>query len=454
MSTNIVTRFAPSPTGNLHIGGFRTALFNYLYAKHFGGKVVLRIEDTDKERSKPEYEKNIFEGLAWLNLSFDSIHRQSEREDIYKDYLKKLIEGGAAYVSKEEIKEEGQRSEVIRFKNPNIVIKFSDIIRGEVEFDTTDLGDFVIAKSVTEPLYHLAVVIDDHEMGITHVIRGEEHISNTPRQILIGRAIGAKQPIYAHLPLILAPDRTKLSKRRGAKALTEYRDLGYLPEALTNYMALLGWNPGDERELFDLSGLIKEFNLDKVQKSGAIFNEVKLRWINKEHIKKLSAAQIHGHVNEFLNKGIETHNKKWTISESLIQKIIPTILDRIEFFGDIIDMVGNGELDYFFETPSYEPKDLIWKGEEGKDNTVLYLEHATKLLESVPDEDFEDVEKIKNVIWGYATEKGRGNVLWPIRFALTGLSKSPDPFVVMVILGKNETLQRLSIAQKILSKND
>ena len=206
MEEKVVVRMAPSPTGNFHIGTARTTLFNYLYAKKMGGKFVLRIEDTDKERSKKAFEDNILEGIKWLGLAYDEFYRQSEREDLYKDYVKRMIDAGSAYISKEEPKEEGQRTEVVRFKNPNKKIKFEDEIRGEVEFDTTELGDFVIAKSPEEPLYHLAVVVDDHEMGVTHVIRGEDHISNTPRQILIQEAIGAKRPVYAHLPLILAED--------------------------------------------------------------------------------------------------------------------------------------------------------------------------------------------------------------------------------------------------------
>lgn len=452
MSSKIITRFAPSPTGNLHIGGFRTALFNYLYAKHFGGKVLLRIEDTDKERSKPEYEKNIFEGLEWLGLSFDGIYKQSEREEIYKEYLKKLVDSGAAYISKETVTEEGQRAEVIRFKNPNIVITFSDIIRGEVSFDTTDLGDFVIAKSMSEPIYHLAVVIDDHEMGVTHVIRGEEHVSNTPRQILIGRAIGAKQPIYAHLPLILAPDRTKLSKRKGAKALTDYRDLGYIPSALTNYMALLGWNPGDEREIFSLSELEKEFNLEKVQKSGAIFNEVKLRWVNKEHMRKIGFDKSVQHIHEFFEKGRIAHGKKWGVTQENIIRLLPIITERIEVFTDIVDMIGAGEFDYFFEKPSYEAKDLIWK-EDTSENTLKHLSYVIKILESADEEDFTSSERLKSLIWGYATEKGRGNVLWPIRFALTGRSRSPDPFELMTIFEKKKSIERLKDAEGILKKD-
>ena len=260
----VVTRFAPSPTGQFHLGGVRSALYNYLFAKQNKGTYILRSEDTDKERSKKEYEDNFLELFEWLGLKPDQFFRQSERTEIYKKYLEKMIADGFAYVSKEEVKEAGQRSEVIRFKNPNKKIIFSDIILGEISFDTTDLKDFVIARSLTEPLYHLTVVIDDSEMAITHVIRGQEHIANTPRQILIQEAIGASRPLYAHLPLILGKDRAKLSKRDPEViSALEYRDLGYLPEALINFMALIGWNPGGEQEVFTLVELIKKFDIRK-----------------------------------------------------------------------------------------------------------------------------------------------------------------------------------------------
>jgi glutamyl/glutaminyl-tRNA synthetase len=283
----VVTRFAPSPTGSLHIGGIRTALYNYLFTRQNGGKFILRSEDTDKERSKKEHEDNIIESFKWLGLSYDEFYRQSERTEIYKKYLKQLIDGGFAYVSKEEVVAEGERSEVIRFKNPNKKIKFNDLVLGEIEFDTTDLKDFVIAKDMESPLYHLAVVVDDFEMGVTHVIRAQEHLSNTPRQILIQEAINAPRPSYAHIPIVLAPDKSKLSKRHGALSVLAYRDMGYLPGAILNFMALIGWNPGDEQEIFTLDELVKKFNLEKVQKAGGVFNTEKLDWVNKEHIKKL-----------------------------------------------------------------------------------------------------------------------------------------------------------------------
>ncbi|MEK9161622.1 MAG: glutamate--tRNA ligase family protein, partial [Patescibacteria group bacterium] len=278
----IVVRFPPSPTGLFHMGNARTLLFNYLFAKKNNGRIVLRLEDTDKERSREEYSQDIIDNLKWLGIEPDSLVaiRQSERGPVYKKYLEKMISEGKAYFSKETVVEEGQRDQVIRFKNPNKKIVFNDLIRGDIEFDTTELKDFIIAKSLEEPVYHLAVVVDDYEMGVSHIIRGDDGISNTPRQILIQEAIGAPRPVYAHLPLILTQDRTKLSKRKhGEKvSVTFYRNAGYLPEAVVNFLALIGWNPGDEREIFSKEELIKEFSLERIQKSAGIFNVERLDW--------------------------------------------------------------------------------------------------------------------------------------------------------------------------------
>ena len=280
MSQKIITRFPPSPTGNFHVGSARTALFNFLFARKNNGKFILRIEDTDKARSKKEFEDDIFESLEWLGLKYDEFYRQSDRGKIYRTYIEKILDDGSIYEDEDKI---------IRFKNPNKKVKFNDLVRGEIEFDTTELKDFIIAKSVDEPLYHLAVVIDDFESNITHVIRGEDHISNTPRQILIQETISAPRPIYAHLPLILAPDRSKLSKRKHGESvsLDYYRNKGYSPEAMINYLALLGWNPGTEQEIFTLDELINVFDFSRVHKGGAIFDEKKLAWVNRKHFNKL-----------------------------------------------------------------------------------------------------------------------------------------------------------------------
>jgi len=412
----------------LHAGNYRTAVFSYLVAKQNGGKFILRIEDTDRERSKKEYADNIVESLTWLGLDYDEIIYQSDRVEIHKKYLEKLIAENKAYISKEQIKKEGDRAEVIRFRNPNKKVSFTDKIRGLVVMDTTDLGDFVIAKSLDEPIFHLAVVIDDFEMGVDEVIRGEDHISNTPRQILLQEAIGAPTPDYAHLPLVLSPDRSKLSKRKGALAITEYRDRGYLPEAILNYMALLGWNPGTEQEVFYKEELVKHFDLTKVQKGGAIFDQVKLDWLNREFIKRLSPTKL----QEELAKFIPT-------------KFLPLshiITERISNFSEAKKMVEAGELDFFFTSP--EPTKELLKG--GK-----FLTETIELLSVLTEENFKDSGKIKEGLWDFATKEGRTEVLWPMRVAITGREKSPDPFTVASILGKTETIKRLTHAQKILS---
>ncbi len=430
-NTDIRVRIAPSPTGNLHIGTARTALFNYLFAKQKGGTFVVRVEDTDKERSTAEFEKNILEGLTWLGLSWDEFYRQSERTDIYKKYLQKLIDDGHAYISKEEVKEEGQRDSVIRFKNPNKIVTFSDMIRGEITFDTTELGDFVIAKSLEEPIFHLAVVVDDFEMNISHVIRGEDHISNTPRQILIQQAIGASQPIYAHIPLILSKDRKKLSKRDGAVSLVEYKNIGYLKDTLINFIAFLGWHPEDDTEILDLDGLIKHFDISRIQKGGAIFDLEKLNWFNKEYIKQISDS-------DFIN--IIKEQSGLSITHSTFIQIIK---ERITVFSDIKKILTeDGEFgSLVYDLPSFDYSKAIWK-DSNQEQTKEYLQQVISIIEGISDDQF-TLDIIKNLIWDYATEKGRGAVLWPTRYLLSGQDKSPDPFTLMEILGKDKSLVRL-----------
>ena len=278
MTKPVRTRIAPSPTGFLHIGTARTALFNYLYARKMGGTFVVRIEDTDRARSTKEYEDDILAQLAWLGLSGDEFYRQSERAGEHQKALEGLVASDKAYLSKEPAKDDPTRTvEVVRLRNPGKPVTFIDVVRGEITIDTADLGDMVIARSLTDPLYHFAVVVDDEFAGITHVIRGEDHISNTPRQILIQEALGYERPIYAHLPLILAPDRTKMSKRRHATSVADFAKRGYTKEALINFLALLGWNPGNDKELYTEGELLAAFTLEHIQKGGAVFNEEKLK---------------------------------------------------------------------------------------------------------------------------------------------------------------------------------
>lgn len=442
----VVTRFAPSPTGTLHTGGARTALFCYLYAKQRKGKFILRIDDTDKERSTKEFENDIIKGMAWLGLNHDEIYHQSERTEIYQKYLNRLIKEDKIYLSKETVEKEGDRAEVIRFRNPNKKIKFTDLIKGEIEFDTTELGDFVVAKDLDTPLYHFASIVDDYELGITHVIRGEDHISNTPRQILMWEAIGATTPEFAHLPMILAPDRTKLSKRKHASiaSLNEFIKNGYLNQAVLNFVALLGWSPqsihtnresNTNEDIFSLEKLIEIFDLAKVQKSGAIFNIEKLNWLNREYIRLLSPEEFIKKADPF----ITSLKQLLGYTDDRFKQIIPLLLDRIYTLGDIQKMFEEGELQFFFQQPEYK-KELL------KDTS--FLNDTIELVKKIPSNQF-TVENIKSAIWDFATEKGRGNVLWPMRIALSGREKSPDPFTIAEIIGQTETLNRLHYAQNL-----
>lgn len=443
----VVTRFAPSPTGVLHIGSVRTALYSWLYARQRGGSFILRIEDTDKERSKPEFEENIIDGLKWLGLTHDEFYRQSERGGLYRKHLENLIEKGLVYVSKEEVTEEGQRAEVLRFKNPNHSVTFRDEARGDITFDTTELGDFVVAKDFDTPLYHFAVVVDDFEMGVTHIIRGDDGISNTPRQILIQEALGAPRPVYAHLPMILSSDRSKLSKRHGALAVTEYREEGYLPEAIINFVALMGWNPGNDQEIISLDEMIKLFSLEKLQKGGAVFNMDKLKWINKQYLKLLPIEEVGKGILSFFTDDLRVAAQK---SPDVFKKMVPTILAHINVFSEVRPLVDEGEFGYYFDDPTYDKDGLIGKEEKDAATTSAYLDKVINSLENIDPANF-TAQTTKAAIWDYASEVGRGKVLWPMRYALSGRAKSADPFTLADILGKDTTIRRITYAMKLLA---
>jgi glutamyl-tRNA synthetase len=445
----IIARFPPSPTGWFHIGNARTALFNYFFVKKNNGQLLFRLEDTDKERSNDEYSKDIVEGLKWLgiDIDFNNVYKQSEHSATYRKYIEKMIAEDKAYISKEQVKEEGQRAEVIRLKNPGKKVVFEDMIRGAVEVDTTELGDFVIAKSIDEPIYHLAVVVDDFEMGVNHIIRGEDGIYNTPRQILIQEAIGAPRPVYAHMPFILNQDRSKLSKRQQGEmvSLKYYREQGYSPEAMVNFLAFIGWNPGDDTEIMSMEEIINKFDIMKVQKAGAIFNIEKLLWINKEYLKKLPIEKIQKEIKLRItqNSGFQ--------DDEIIKKITPIILERINVWSDIDQMLKDGDIQYFFEKPILDKEMIVWKkggtAEEAAENLKLVSEVFEKM-----DENKFTSENVKEAIWKIAEEKGKGNVLWPLRVSLSGKEKSPDPFTLCGTLGKTEVLSRITIAIELLSK--
>jgi glutamyl-tRNA synthetase len=447
---DIRTRIAPSPTGLFHIGTARTALFNYLYAKKMGGTFILRIEDTDKERSKPEFEKDIIDGLKWLGINPDEGPiRQSERTNVYRPYLEKLIaEGKVGWC--DAMKEEGGMEAhwceqhggfnaggkgIIRFKNTTEgAISFPDMIRDNVSFPASTIGNFSIAKDLDTPLYNFAVVVDDELMKISHVIRGEDHISNTPKQMLLIQALGFSQPVYAHLPLILGSDRSKLSKRHGATSINEFRELGYLPEAMVNFMAFLGWNPGDERELFTLSELGKEFSLEKVQKSGAVFNQEKLDWMNNQYIQKKSVPEL----TELCTPYLKANEPK-----EFIEKVITLEQPRLKKLSDIADAT-----DYFFTEPEYDKELLRWKE---MDNTGLRvsLERSKKILANLS--NTASKPEIESAFLAEIGEGSKGETLWPLRAALTGKKASPSPFDIIAVLGKDTSLRRVDAAFAKLS---
>lgn len=443
MTKVIKTRFAPSPTGHMHVGSYRTAFFSYLFAKKNGGKFVLRIEDTDKERSDSKYTQEIFDVFEKIGISYDEKYIQSENVSRHREVLLKLIDNGSAYISREEAKDgSGTIKDIVRFKNPNKIMTFKDLIRGDISIDTTDLGDFVIAKNINEPLFHLAVVIDDHDEGITHVIRAEEHIANTPRQMLIYEAAGFEIPKYAHLPIVLAPDKTKLSKRKGAVPVIEYLERGYIPAALLNAICLCGWNPGTEQEIFSREELEEIFDLAKVQKAGAIFNEEKLDWFNREYIKMLSTEEFSEKIEKWL---------PGNLNKDILKKVEPLIRERITVFSDVKSFFENGEFMYFFEKPTVDKEMLVWKSlkdiDGGLDKTYEYLSMLVNLLKDY--NGVWDYNNLKDLIMPLTETTGKGELLWPTRVSLSGREKSPDPFEIASILGKEETISRL---ESVLTK--
>ncbi|MDP3882450.1 MAG: glutamate--tRNA ligase [Candidatus Staskawiczbacteria bacterium] len=492
---NIRVRIAPSPTGALHIGTARSALFNYLFAKNppggRKGKFVLRIEDTDLERSDLKWTQDIIDGLRWLGIEWDEgpdiggdfgPYKQTQRIEIYKKYLEKLLaenkayycfctaeeleakrqeqmsrgvapkyDGTCAHLSKDAADKniEDKKPSVIRFRTPSKKVKFDDLIRGKVEFDSGLIGDMVIAKNIKTPLYNFAVVIDDFEMQISHVIRGEDHIANTPKQILMQEAFGFDQPVYGHLPLILAPDRSKMSKRFGSVAINEYKEQGYLPEALVNFMVLLGWNPGTEKEIFSLAQLSKEFSIEKVQKAGAIFNIQRLDFINGYYIREKPIDGLTELCKPYLKEaGLLVDGR---VSENTLQKIVEVSKTRMKKLSDIVELS-----DFFFVDKLNYEKDLLrWsdmKDEDIKDGLLL----CDRLLSELKKWDIKKIEEALldgagefNKQKGYS-EKNKGFLLWPLRVALSGKKASPSPFEIADILGKEKTLMRIKeAAEKI-----
>ena len=456
--SKIVTRFAPSPTGTLHIGGVRTALFNYVYAKQNEGLFLVRIEDTDKERSKKEYEKNILDSLASIGLSPDEKPiNQSERNDVYVDAAKKIFESGNAYwcdCSKEELEEMRKQQEkdgkkpmydgrsrnkglkqsentVLRLATPEdgeIIV--NDLIRGKVVFQNSELDDLILLRSDGTPTYHLCNVVDDFEQNVTTVIRGEDHLSNTPRQIHIQNALGYPALEYAHLPLVLGPDKRRLSKRHAATSLEEYKSDGYLDSAILNTLARLGWSKGDQ-EVFYMEDLIRDFNIRDVQKAGAIFDITKLDWLNTQHIANLSFEDFKKELKPFLEDlsiDIDSHQN------------VDLLLSSMRTVESTFKKIADDLIPYYFEVNTYNQQAI----DKFVDNEGLkILNDLSGILLSI-DEWSEN--NIDNALKNYQNENDCPvpKVNQPIRIALTGSTKSPSLGLTLAIFGKNEALKRIN----------
>ncbi len=419
----VKVRFAPSPTGYLHIGGARTALFNWMYAKAQGGKFVLRIEDTDQVRSKQEYLDEILDSMRWLGLSWDEFYKQSERFDIYRKYAQQLLEEGKAY----------KDGEAIILKMPEKQIKIYDLIRDEIQFDAKEIKDQVLMKSDGSPTYSFACVVDDALMEITCVIRGEDHISNTPKQVVIYEALGFKIPKFAHLPLILDDERARLSKRAGAVAVTDYRRQGFLSEAIVNYLMLLGWSPGDNQEMVKLESAVKKFSIKRINKSGAAFSMDKLKWLNGQYLKQMPEEQLAELLAPFLKeKGyIDDH-----FDQPRLRAIVKAFKPRLLTLLDFLDWT-----DFLFKDQFVvdEEAQKEHSREDRKKEFSLLKERFVKIEEF----NTENVEKeFRNLVAELGIKAS--DLVHPVRVALTGKSVGPGLFETIALLGKEKTLARLS----------
>ncbi|MBI4743344.1 MAG: glutamate--tRNA ligase [Actinobacteria bacterium] len=474
MSNEIRVRFAPSPTGELHLGSARTALFNWLFAKSKGGKYILRIEDTDIVRSSSDFEKSIINDLKWLGLDWDEgpgvdgsygPYRQSERQKVYQAYAKKLIDAGIAYkcystleeleekkrqslskgiaskydgrcrdLSDEEKKkfESAGRKAAIRFKIPSTKVVIDDLIRGHIEFESDVFGDFVIVRSNGSPSFNFAVVVDDIEMKISHIIRGEDHLTNTARHILLFKALGASVPKFAHISMIFGTDGAKLSKRHGATAVNEYRKLGYLSSALINYLALLGWSPEDEKEIFDLNDLISLYTIERMSKSPAVFNLEKLNWINGQHIRSLPVEELTELVVPFLEEDKFLKDKLSLYNKDTLIKIVEAISSNLVTLKDAPVYAR-----MFFEEKvilNDELKELL-ESEQSR----LVLNEFLKILRETNLSSKEILKEIGSKMKEVGI-KGK-NVYMPIRVVLTGKTSGPELFYILEIFGKEKCIK-------------
>jgi len=465
----VITRFAPSPTGYLHIGGARTALFNWLYARHTGGMFILRIEDTDLQRSTDASIQAILDAMKWLGLDWDEgPYFQTQRMDLYREAAQNLLNTGLAYrcyCTPEELEEkrkkalkEGRKPKydgtcrnrtdfpkdkpyVLRFKCPEEgTVVVEDLVKGTVLFDVRELDDLIIMRPDNVPTYNFAVVVDDATMGITHIIRGDDHLNNTPRQILIYQALGYSLPKFAHVPMILGEDHKRLSKRHGAVSVLAYRDEGYLPQALTNYLVRLGWSHGNQ-EIFSLHELIDLFTLEDIGKSAGIFNPEKLLWLNSHYIRSSSEEDLAGALRPYLEaEGLTTPTR------DRLLMAIKTLKERSRTLKEM----AAGMRFYFTDKIEYEPKAAK---KFLKPAILPYFSQLVECLNSLKNFDEPSVEGCFKKI----TEENQiklGKIAQPVRVALTGKTVSPGLFEVMEVLGKEKTLTRLKDAMKSLSEKE
>jgi glutamyl-tRNA synthetase len=468
-SRTVKTRFAPSPTGYLHIGGARTAIFNWLYARKHGGSFLLRIEDTDTERSTDDSIRQIIDAMSWLGIDYEEgPYRQTERQDRYQYYVNKLIEGGKAYrcvcsnseldSKREEMRKSGQKPRydkkcrdadigpetnkafVVRFKTPETSqTTVTDLLRGEIVFNNEELDDMIIMRTNGSPTYNLCVVVDDVEMGITHVIRGDDHLANTPRQSLIYDALGFEKPALAHVSMILGADGKRLSKRHGALSVLEYKDLGFLPESVVNYLARLGWSHGNQ-ELFSIDELKTLFDLDSVGKSSARFDIEKLTWVNSKHMISADLGRLSIMVVDLLKtKGIEVRVEP-------MKKLLPLLLERA---STVLDLV-NGSTYFFSEHIQYQEK----AAEKFLKKSLVPL--LEKLLTVLSPIDFHDKELLEREFKQFIKDQEikLKDLAQPLRVAITGGTVSPGLFDVMAALGKEKFFDRINDAVKYIKKND
>jgi len=484
--TPMRTRIAPSPTGYMHIGTLRTALYSYFLARQSNGQFIIRIEDTDRERLVPGTLESLLKTFQTLGLDHDEgpvlrsdgtldekgncgPYIQSERLSIYKKYAEELMKAGHAYacfcteerltkmregqvaskqptkydrlcvkLSPDEVQSKLKRGEsyVIRMKIPEGTSTFVDAIRGEITFQNSEVDDQIIFKSDGYPTYHLAVVVDDHLMNITHVLRGEEWISSTPKQIILHKMLGWDMQVYAHVPLILNPDKTKLSKRKGDVSVESYLKKGYLPQALINFLALLGWNPTADREIFTRSELVELFDLSKVNRAGAVLNVEKLNWMNAQYLKMMTEEEYLRACLPWLQP--TTYNLQPDLDRACF-----LVRDRVQVLSELPQLVG-----FLFE-PSleYDPSLLLWKTqtrEEAKERLTI----AREFLHGRSNGEFSSVQELEKDIRALIVERGwsNGDTLWPLRIALSGQKQSPGPFELIVAYGKERAINRLDQA--------